>query len=134
MRIVAATVAAAVLALGLVPVAGAAPASGSTSLLGVPHQNQPMDVRVAILSDAPVAPYEFALRNECWFSGRYAGHVDSVERFDLIGPWFAGPDGAALTTVTINLQPVPAGAACRVSIVNGNATVKDSTTAYAVVP
>jgi hypothetical protein len=34
--------------------------------------------------------------------------------------------------VTVNLQPVPEGSACKVSIVRNNTTVKGSTTAYTV--
>jgi len=132
MKTIAAMAATAVLALGLVSVVSAAQASGTTALLGTAHQNQPVDVRVSIVSDAPIVPYEYSVLNQCWFSGRYAGHFDSYERFDLIGPWFAGSDGSAQTTVTINLQPVPADSACKVSVVRNNTTVKGSTTPYFV--
>jgi hypothetical protein len=134
MKTIAAVAATVLLTLGLVSVARAAPASGTTTLLGDAHADQPVDVRVSIVSDAPIVPYEYSVLNQCWFSGRYAGHFDSYERFDLIGPWFEGPGGAAETTVTINLQPVPADAVCKVEIVRNNTTVKGSTTAYAVVP
>jgi hypothetical protein len=122
-----------VLAFGGISVASAAPASGTTTLQGVAHSDQPVSVLVSIVSDAPVVPYEFSVLNECWFSGRYAGHYDSYERFDLIGPWFAGPGGSAQTTVNVNLQPVPAGTVCKVSIVRNNTTVKGSPTSYTVV-
>ena len=134
MKVSAAVAATAILALSLVSVVSAAPASGTTTLLEVAHENQPVDVRASIVTEAPVVPYEYSLLNQCWFSGRFAGHFDSYERFDLIGPWFAGPGGAAETTVTINLQPIPADAVCKVSIVKNNTTVKGSTTSYTVVP
>src|SRR3954454_6668508 len=134
MKAITSLAAAVVLVLGLASPASAAPATGTTTLLGVAHPDQPVDVRVSILSDAPIVPYEYSLLNQCWFSGRPGGHFDSYERFDLLGPWFAGPGGAAEMTVGINLQPVPLGAACRVSIVRNNTTVKGSTTGYDVVP
>ena len=133
MKAIAVIATAVVLALNLVSVASAAPASGTTTLQGTAHPNQPVDVLVSIVSDAPIVPYQYSVENRCWFSGRYAGHFDSYERFDLLGPWFAGPGGSAQTTVTINLQPVPLGAACKVSIVQNNTTVKGSTTSYSVV-
>ncbi len=134
MKTIAALAATLVLVFGLVAVASAAPANGTTALLGVAHEDQPVDVLVSIVSDAPIVPYEYSVLNQRWFSGRYAGHFDSYERFDLLGPWFAGSDGSAQTTVTINLQPVPADSVCKVSILRNNTTVKGSTTEYAVVP
>ena len=134
MKALAALAATLVLVLGLVAVASAAPASGTTTLLGVAHADQPVEVRVSIASDAPIVPYEYSVLNQCWFSGRYAGHYDSYERFDLLGPWFAGPGGSAQTTVTINLQPIPADSVCKVSILRNNTTLKGSTTSYTVVP
>lgn len=134
MRILAITVATIVLALSAISAVSAAPASGTTTLLGTPRENQPVDVLVSIVSDAPIVPYEYSVENLCWFSGRYAGHFDSYERFDLIGPWFEGSSGSAQTTVTINLQPVPADSVCKVSILRNNTTVKGSTTPYTVVP
>ena len=134
MKFFAAVAATVILALGLVSAVGAAPASGTTTVLGDAHQDQPVDVRVRIVSDAPIVPYEYSVLNQCWFSGRYAGHFDSYERFNLIGPWFAGPGGSAETTVTVNLQPIPADSVCKVSIVRNNTTVKGSTTSYTVVP
>ena len=134
MKTIAALAATLILAFGLVSVASAAPATGTTVLLEPARQEQPVDVLVSIVSDAPIVPYEYSVLNQCWFSGRYAGHFDSYERFDLIGPWFAGPGGSAQTTVTINLQPIPADSVCKVSILRNNTTLKGSTTSYTVVP
>ena len=134
MKTIAALAATLILAFGLVSVASAAPATGTTVLQEPARQEQPVDVLVSIVSDAPIVPYEYSVLNQCWFSGRYAGHFDSYERFDLIGPWFAGPGGSAQTTVTINLQPIPADSVCKVSILRNNTTLKGSTTSYTVVP
>jgi hypothetical protein len=134
MRLVVCLAATGLLALSPVAGAGASPTEGATSLLGAAQANQQVQVLASITSEGPVVPYAYAVLNQCWFSGRSAGHFDSTERVDLTGPWFAGPGGAAQTTVSINLQPVPAGAACRVSIVRGSTTVKGSTTSYPVAP
>jgi hypothetical protein len=134
MRLVVAMVAATLLLLGAASVVSAGPATGTTSLSHAAHTDSPVEVLVSITSESPVVAYEYSLVNQCWFSGRYAGHYDSYERFDLVGPWFQGTGGAAVTTETINLQPVPAGAVCKVFIVKGNTTLKGSTTEYTVVP
>jgi hypothetical protein len=135
MKLIVATTAALLLALSTVSVASAGPASGTTELVGgVAHANTPVNVLVSITSEAPVVPYEYAIVNECWFSGRAAGRADSYERFDLIGPFFDGPGDAVETTVTVNLNPVPSGAVCKVFIAKGNTAVKGSTTQYTVVP
>jgi hypothetical protein len=94
--------------------------------------NTPVDVLVSITSEGPVVPYQFAIVNECWLSGKPSGPADSYERFDLIGPFLDGPGAAVLTTVTVNLNPVPSGAICKVSIANGKTTVKGSTSQYTV--
>ena len=134
MRLIISTAAALLLALSAVSGVHAGPATGDTTLLDTPKANTPVDVLVSITSTAPVVAYEYSIVNQCWLSGRYAGHFDSYERFDLTGPFFAGAGGAAETTVTINLQPIPAGAVCKVFIVKGNTVLKGSTTEYTVVP
>ena len=132
MKLIVAPAAALILVLSVVSGASAGPATGDTDLLGTPAANTPVQVLASITTESPVVPYEYSIVNQCWFSGRFAGHYDSYERFDLIGPWFEGPGGAAQTTVTINLQPVPVGAACKVAIVKGNTVLKGSTTEYHV--
>jgi hypothetical protein len=141
MRFIAIWVIGAMLALGGVGSVSAAPANGSTAILGPAggpydgqaHAGTPTDVDVSISGGAPIVPFEYGVVNTCWFSGRTNGPSDSYERFDLIGPWFVGSDGLAHSTVAVNNNPVPAGAACKVSIMHANTTVKGSTTAYTVV-
>ena len=137
---------AAVLALGVVTIAFAGPATGTTEILGasptggvvtdgLAHEDTPTDVEVTISTGAPVVPYEYSLVNKCWFDGKTSGPSDSYERFDLIGPWFEPEPGDPPTTIeTVNVQPVPAGAKCKVYIIKNNTVVKGSTTTYDVVP
>jgi hypothetical protein len=142
MKVIAVVVAPVLLALSLVAVVNAAPASGTTAILGKASErptyssgnsafaNTPTDVDVSIVGGAPIVPYEYSVENRCWFSGRTSGPSDSYERFDLIGPWF-NVGGKPHTTVTVNNNPVPTGS-CKVAIVHNNTSVKGSTTTYAI--
>jgi hypothetical protein len=137
-RIIALSLAGA-LALGTVAVAVAGTATGTTEILGAAAPNAisdtPTDVEVTINTKAPVVPYEYSLVNKCWFSGKTSGPSDSYERFDLLGPWFEPNPGDPPTTIeTVNVQPVPAGAKCKVYVIKNNTVVKGSTTIYNVVP
>jgi hypothetical protein len=140
-KLIATAALAALLALGSIGLASAAPASGATTILGPTggpydseaHANTPTDVDVSISGGQPVVPYEYAIENRCWFSGKTSGPSDSYERFDLFGPWVVGADGLPHTTVTVNNNPVPVGANCKVAIVHNNTTVKGSTTSYPIV-
>lgn len=125
-------ISAALMALATVATAYAGQATGYIQFQGTAQEDAPVDILVALNSEGPIVPYEYSVENRCWFSGRYAGHFDSYERFDLLGPWFEGADGSAQTTVTINLQPVPAGAVCKVAALHNNTTVKGTTTEYSV--
>ncbi len=132
----------AVLALGVATAAIAGTASGTTTILDlngdpvdVATSDTPTDVRVTINTTAPVVPYEYSLINKCWWNpAKTSGPPSSYERFDLIGPWFQPETGAPPTTIeSVNVQPVPAGAKCKVYIVKNNTVVKGSTTTYNVV-
>jgi len=137
MRIFATIAATVVLAFGTISVVSAAPASGTTTVLpsppGVGHANTPTNIDVSIVGGAPIVPYEYSVLNLCWFSGRTSGPSDSYERFDLIGPWF-DVGGTPHTTVSVNNNPVPAGAKCKVSLMHNNTAVKGSATTYDIVP
>jgi hypothetical protein len=127
------------LALGIAASAIAGTATGTTTILGAAAPNAvsdtPTDVQVTINTTAPVVPYEYSLINKCWFSGKTSGPSDSFERFDLAGPWFEPSPGDPPTSIeTVNVQPVPAGAKCKVYIIKNNTVVKGSTTTYNVVP
>ena len=114
-------------------------ASGATAILGPAAPNAvtdtPTNVEVTINTTAPVVPFEYSLVNRCWFDGKTSGPSDSYERFDLTGPWSEPSPGDPPTTIeTVNVQPVPAGAKCKVNVVKNNTAVKGSTTTYSVVP
>ena len=87
----------------------------------------------SVTSATPIAPYEFSVENRCWFSGRFSRHFDSYERFDIAGLWYS-VGGTPTTTTQVNLNDVPAGAVCRVSLFRGSTAVKGSTTSYALSP
>lgn len=131
-----------VLALAITASASAGNASGTTQVLRTSAPDAaagvPTEIKVAINTGAPVVPYEYSLVNRCWFgTDKTNGRSDSYERFDLIGPWFdADGDPATVdpyAVVTVNLNPVPAGATCKVVIVKNNTTLQGSTTVYSVV-
>ena len=137
------TAVAVLLELSVVLVASAAPASGTTAIIGphgctgggcdgIAHANTPTDIDVSIVGGAPIVPYEYSLENRCWFDGKTSGPSDSYERFDLIGPWF-DVGGTPHSTVTVNNNPVPAGSKCKVQIMHNNTAVKGSLTQYNVV-
>lgn len=129
-RVMVACGAAVALAVGAVP-AAAGPVTGDTEVLGLPTGGEEVVVGVTLSGVYPVVAYEFVLENRCWFAGRYAGHFDSSETYPLLGPWFdAG--GASYSEESVNLNAVPTGAVCKVSILRGTSPVKGSTTAYAV--
>lgn len=128
-----AAAAAVVLGTGLVGAgpAVAGPASGDTDLLGPAVGGQEVVVGVTLRGVYPVVAYEFVLENRCWFKGRYSGHYDSAETYPLLGPWFdAG--GGAYSEESVNLNDVPSGAVCKVSILRGTSPVKGSSTSYSV--
>ena len=119
------------LVLGAVP-ASAGPTSGSTTILTDPIVGGgEITVRATIGGVYPVVSYDYALLNQCWFKGRYSGHYDSSETYPLLGPWYdAG--GAAYSDEVVNLNSIPSGSVCRVSVVRGGPTIKGTTTSYAV--
>ena len=123
--------AAAALVVGVVP-ATAGPTSGSTVLRGPAIGGGEVVVRATIGGVYPVVSYDFALLNQCWFKGRFSGHYDSSETYPLLGPWFDAGGGAAYSEETVNLNSVPSGAVCKVSITRGGPTVKGTTTSYVV--
>lgn len=130
-KVLAAGATAVIVVLGIAPSAEAAAVRGSTATIGSPTAGEELLVAATIDQPAPIAPYEYSLLNRCWFSGRTSGPGDSSERFDLAGPWFL-VDGARQTTAEVNLNDVPAGAVCRVTIMKGTSAVKGSTTSYSV--
>jgi len=110
----------------------APPVTGKTQVLGTATAGMPVQVQVTLYGVYPIVPYDFSLENRCWFGGRFAGAADSYESYPLLGPWYAAGSGAT-STETVNLNDIPAGSVCKVSIARGTSPVKGSSTAYSVV-
>ena len=80
----------------------------------------------------PVVAYDFLLENRCWFKNKATGSYDSAETYPLLGPWFAAAGGGVYSQETVNLNDVPPGSVCKVSITRGSTPVKGSSTTYSV--
>ncbi len=130
--LLAATAAAALVAGPAGAAYAAPPLTGKTVVVGTPTAGVPLTVQVTLYGVYPVVPYDFSLENRCWFGGRFAGPADSFESYPLRGPWYAAGSGAT-STETVNLNDVPVGSVCKVSISRSTSPVKGSTTAYSVV-
>src|SRR3954447_15799324 len=96
--------------------ASAATTTGTTTLLGTPTAGSSVSVDVSVVSTTPVVPYEYAIQNECAFSGRLSGNSDSYQRDDIVN-WDASVGSVPHTTMLINLLSVPKGSACKVFLV-----------------
>jgi len=107
------------------------PVTGKTVVIGTATAGVPVDVQVTLYGVYPIVPYDFSLENRCWFGGRFAGPANSFESYPLLGPWYAAGSGAT-STETVNLNDIPAGSVCKVSIARGTSPVKGSSTAYSV--
>lgn len=123
--------AAAALLVAAVP-ASAGQVSGSTELQGPAVGGSEVVARVTLKGAYPVVAYDYLLENRCWFKGRFSGPYDSAETYPLLGPWFAGPGGSSYSDETVNLNDVPAGAACRLSVSRGPTPIKGTSLSYAV--
>ena len=111
--------------------ASAGPASGDTDLLGAAVGGQEVDVGVTLRGVYPVVAYEFVLENRCWFKGRYSG--ESTTGGDVpAARAVVRAGGASYSEETVNLNDVPSGSVCKVSILRGTSPVKGSSTSYSV--
>ena len=123
--------AAAALVLGAVPAAGGQ-VSGTTTLEGPATSGGAVVVAVTLRGVYPVVAYDYLLENRCWFKGRFTGPYDSAETYPLLGPWFAAPGGGSYSEENVDLDIVPAGAVCKVTVNRGSTPVKGTTTSYSV--
>ena len=122
---------------GSAATASAGTATGATDLLSDPISGSSVDVDVSVVSATPVVPYEYAIQNECYFSGRFSGRPDSYQRDDIVNWIYSSPPpigDVPHAIMTVNLLTVPAGSACKVFLVKNNTVVKGSTTKYVVQP
>ena len=123
--------AAAALIMGAVP-AAAGQVSGSTDVLGPASGGSEVTVVVTLKGVYPVVAYDFLLENRCWFENKATGSYDSAETYPLLGPWFAAAGGGVYSQEIVNLNDVPPGSVCKVSITRGSTPVKGSATTYSV--
>jgi hypothetical protein len=115
--------------------ASAGTATGTTTLLGPAISGSSVDVDVSVVSATPVVPYEYAIQNECWFSGKTSGPPDAYQRDDIVNWLYSSPPpngSVPHATMTVYLNSVPAGSTCKVFLVKNNTLVKGSTTKYPV--
>jgi hypothetical protein len=117
-------------ALATAAAAGAQPNTASTALSDPnPASGTTLYVTFTVFGDAPVVPYDYALQNTCAYP---KGHF-TLGQHDDIATWTdQGPGGVPQVTLPVYLESVPAGAACKVSLVKNNTIVKGSTQAYTV--
>ena len=132
MKIAAAVIGAILFAATTTSVVLAGPNTATTELLDAPTAGASMNVRFTVLGTTPVVPYEYALENVC-ITGKGGGY--RVGQHDSIVYWTDhDSDGNPQVTMAVNLQSVPAGAACKISLVRNNVAVKGSTVSYTVGP
>jgi hypothetical protein len=113
----------------------ASTATGATTMLDLATAGLPADVDVSVVSDTAVVPHEYALHNECYFSGKVSGPANWYQTDDIVNWIYSAPPpyrGVPHAIMTVYLNTVPAGATCKVFLVQGNRVVKGSTTEYKV--
>jgi hypothetical protein len=126
----------ALLALSVTATVIASAATGTTTLLDLPTAGSSAELDVSVVNSTPVQPHEYALQNECYFSGRVSAPPDSVQKDDIVGWIYSAPPpygDVPHAIMTVHLDAVPAGSICQVFLVKGNSVVQGSTTTYRVV-
>jgi uncharacterized repeat protein (TIGR01451 family) len=128
----AAVLATLVSALAVAAAAGAQPNTASTELLGTPTAGQTLSVRFTVFGTTPVVPYEYALRNTCTYPSKPSGHFTLGQEDDIVVWTDRDASGNPQVTMPVYLQSVPAGSACKVSLVRNNTVVTGPTESYTV--
>ena len=126
----------AILALGATVTVIASTATGTTTLLDLPTAGSSAKLDVSIVSSTPVVPHEYALQNECHFSGNVSAPPDSVQKDDIVMWTYSAPPpygDVPHAIMTLHLDAVPPGSICQVFLVKGSSVVQGSTTRYRVV-
>jgi len=111
---------------------GAQPNSASTELLGTPTSGQTLSVRFTVFGTTPVVPYEYALQNTCVYPAKPYGHFTLGQHDDIVYWTDQDAFGNPQVTMPVYLQSVPAGSACKVSLVKNNTALKGSAVSYSV--
>jgi len=110
-------------------------ATGATTMLDLATSGSAAELDVSVVSSTPVVPHEYALQNECYFSGNVSGPPDSYQRDDIVNWIYSAPPpygDVPHALMTVDLYTVPAGATCRVFLVGDGSVVQGSTTTYRV--
>jgi hypothetical protein len=110
--------------------------TGATTMLDLATAGSSAELDVSVVSSTAVAPHEYALQNECYFSGNLSGPPQLQQEYEVVNWIYPSPPpygGAAHALMTVDLYQVPAGATCRVFLVKGSTVVWGSTTEYKVV-
>lgn len=110
--------------------------TGATTMLDLATAGLSAELDVSVVSSNPVTPHEYALQNECYFSGEVLGPPDLVQKDDIATWIYAAPPpygDAPHAIMTVHLDEVPAGSICQVFLVRGDLLVEGSTTTYRVV-
>jgi hypothetical protein len=126
----------ALLALGVTVTVIASTATGATTLLDLPTAGSSAELDVSVVSGTPVVPHEYALQNECHFSGNVSAPPDSVQKDDIVKWTYSAPPPygeAPHAIMAVRLDEVPAGSICQVFLVKGGSVVQGSTSRYRVV-
>src|SRR5215212_2541593 len=114
MKRVAAVVFASLLALSAVSTASAGTATGTTTLTGLAVAGSSVNVDVSAVSEIPVVPYEYSIRNECNFAGRTNGRPDSTQTDPIVNWLYSGPPNIPHAIMPIYFTQIPAGSFCKV--------------------
>jgi hypothetical protein len=124
------------LAFGVTVTVIASSATGAITLLDLPTAGSSAALDVSVVSISPVGPREYALQNECYFSGKVSGSPDLVQRDDIIDWTYSAPPpygDVPHALMAVDLDTVPAGSTCQVFLVKANSVVQGSMTKYRVV-
>ena len=136
MQRLAVAILAAVLALSAASSANAATATGTTTFTpvgAVAVAGSSVNVDVSVVSEIPVVPYEYSIRNECSFAGRTNGQPDSTQTDPIVNWLYSDPSNTVPHAIMpIYFTTILKGSFCRVFLIRNNQVVKGSVTSYTV--
>jgi len=131
-----AAILATVLALSAASTASAGTATGTTTFTpagSLAIAGSSVDVDASVVSEIPVVPYEYSIRNECNFAGRTNGQPDSTQTDPIVNWLYSDPTNTIPHAIMpLYFTKIPAGSFCKVFLLRNNQVVKGSVTSYAV--
>src|SRR3954452_18420352 len=136
MKRLATVVLASMLALSAVSTASAGTATGTTTFTpagSLAIAGSSVDVDASVVSEIPVVPYEYSIRNECSFAGRTNGQPDSTQTDPIVNWLYSDPTNTVPHAIMpLYFTRIPAGSFCKVFLLRSNQVVKGSVTSYTV--